>query len=193
MQRLISVVILGLLAAACVTTKAAVPIERQALEVPPAPPRIVEAMPAPEPERIEPVPDLGSPPAVTPSPPKPKPSTPRESRETQKPEPKPEIPPVPDPTANTQPPQTAAPPSLRTPATADAAAAERQIRDVLRRARSGLQSIDYRKLNADRKKAYDDANDFISGAEDAIKKANFELAGTLADKAEKFSRELQGR
>ena len=97
------------------------------------------------------------------------------------------------PPASTPPAQPPAPPSLRTPATADTAAAERQIRDALRRARSGLQSIDYQKLNPDRKKFYDEANDFISGAEDALKKANFELAASLAGKAEKYSRELQAR
>ena len=192
-MRRITVILLGLLAASCVTTKAAVPIERPTLDVPPAPPRIVEATPVPEPERIEPVPDLGAPPTVTPSTSKPRPSTPRDNRETQKPEPKPETPPPPDPAAAAPPPQAAAPPSLRTPAMADAAAAERQIRDALRRARSGLQTVDYQRLTPDRKKRYDEATDFINQAEDAIKKANFEVAASLADKAEKYSRELQGR
>jgi hypothetical protein len=193
MQRLIPVVFLGLLAAGCVTTKAAVPIERPVLEVPPVPPRVVEAAPVPEPERIEPVPELGTPPAATPSTSKPRPSTPRDNRETQKPEPKPETPPAPDPAAAAPPPQAAPPPSLRTPAMADATAAERQIRDVLRRARSGLQSVDYQRLTSDRKKRYDEATDFINQAEDAIKKANFEVAASLADKADKYSRELQPR
>jgi hypothetical protein len=103
------------------------------------------------------------------------------------------VPPLPDPAPTAPPAQAAAPPSLRTPATADTAAAERQIRDVLRRARSGLQSIDYQKLNVDRKKFYDEANDFISGAEAEIKKGNFELARSLAGKADQYARELQAR
>ena len=191
MQRLIPVLLLGLFSAACSTTKAATPIERPTLDVPPAPPRIVEAAPIPEPERIEPVPDL-APPVAVPSPAKPKPA-PRETRETQKPEPKPETPAAPDPAATAPPAPTSPPPTLRTPATADTAAAERQIRDVLRRARSGLQSIDYQRLNPDRKKFYDEANDFISGAEAEIKKGNFELARSLAGKADQYAKELQQR
>jgi len=193
MQRLVLVGLLGLAAAGCVTTTAATkPVERPALEVPPVPPRIVEPEPVPEAERIEPVAELApAPPVTTPS--KPRASTPRDKPETQKLEPKPETPPpAPDPAANV-PAQAAPPPSLRTPANADAAATERQIRDALQRARSGLQAIDSQQLNRDRKKNYADARDFISGAEDALKKANFELARSLAEKAEKYARELQAR
>jgi hypothetical protein len=190
MQRIVLVGVLGIGATACVTTKAAAPIERPALEVPPVPPRVVEAAPAPEAERIEPVPELApAPPGTTAS--KPRPSAPRE---TQKPDTKPETPPPPDPPVVAAPaPAATPPPTLRTSATADAPAVERQIREALRRARGGLQSVDYQRLSQDRKQRYDEANDFINGAEDAIKKANFELGRSLAEKAEKYARELQSR
>jgi hypothetical protein len=188
MQRLIPVVFLALLAAACATMKAAAPIDRPTLEVPPVPPRVVEAAPMPEVERIEPVADL--PPAAAPAASKPRPPTARE----QKPEAKPETPPAPDPAATAPPAaQAAPPPTLRTPATADAAAVERQIRITLDRARAGLKSIDYQQLTRERKKAYDEATDFIAGAETELKKSNFELAKSLAEKAEKYWKELQGR
>jgi hypothetical protein len=193
MKRLALIVSLGALASACVTTRAATrPVERPALEVPPAPPRIVEPTPLPEATHIEPVSDI--PPAATAPPasrsrPSSRESTPRET----KPDPKQET--APPPAAEPQAPaQNVTPaPTLRTPATKDTAGAERQIRDTLQKARTGLRSVDYQRLSQERKKAYDEANAFIAEAESAIKTSNFELAQELADKAEKFSKELQQR
>lgn len=184
---------LGALVSACATTKAAVPAERPPLDIPPVPPRVVEAAPPPDLDRPEPVGDLPKE-IVTPPVTKPRASSPREtSKETQKPEVKPEIPPVPDPALAAPPQNTTPPPVLRTPATANAAAVERQIRDALTRARGGLKTVDYQRLSPERKKAYDEANDFISGAEEAIKTSQLELAKELADKAEKYAKELQSR
>jgi hypothetical protein len=192
MKQLGVVLILGALATGCVTTKAQTPIERPSLDVPPAPPRVIE--PAPVPAEVlqvpEPVEELPPPPVA--------PSVPRSrsqrdtSRETQKPEPKPETPPVTEPPA--APPPVAAPaPLLRTPATADAAAAERQIRDTIKRAQDGLNKVDFQRLSTDLRNAYNDAKDFISRAEAAIKDSNFELAKGLSSNAEKLAKELQGR
>ena len=185
--------VLGALLSACATTRAAAPAERPPLDIPPVPPRIVEAAPPPDLDRPEPVGDLPKE-VIVPPVTKPRPSSPREaSRETQKPEAKPEIPPVPDPALSVPPQNTPPPPVLRTPATANAAAAERQIRDSLTRARNGLKNVDYQRLSPERKKAYDEANDFISGSEAAIKTSQLEFAKELADKAEKYAKELQSR
>jgi hypothetical protein len=190
MMRLAAVLLLGALAAGCMTTRAQAPIERPALEVPPAPPRVIEQAPPPEVlPQPQPVEDLPPPPAI-PTPPR---RSPREngSREAQKPEPKADaLPAVTEPQVAAAPAQPA--PVLRTPATADAAASERQIRDTLGRAQAGLNNVNYQQLSQARKKAYDEAKDFITSAEGAIKAANFEIAKEFADKAEKLARVLQG-
>ena len=194
-SRLGSLLAAGLLASACATARAAAPIERPALEVPPVPPRIVEPAPAPDLGNYEPVPDL---PPEKPAPPataKPKPSGPRETnnREPQKAESKPPEPlPVVEPPPSAPPPPAAAP-LIRTPATADAAASERAIRDTMQSAQKGLNNVNFAGLNGQRKKAYNEARDFIERAEVAIKASNFELAKDLAGKAEKLANELQGR
>jgi len=183
----------GLLASACATTHAAAPVEKPALEVPPVPPRIVEAAPAPDLGSFEPVPDLPAERPIPPSSPKPRPQAARDaSRDTQKPEVKPPDPgPAPVDPAPAPPPAAAA--MIRTPATADAAASERQIRDIIVKTTTGLGNVNFQTLNGDRKKAYNDAKAFLDRAEAAIKTSNFELARELAGKAEKLASELQGR
>ena len=199
-SRLGSLLAAGLLASACATARAAAPIERPALEVPPVPPRIVEPAPAPDPESLEPVADLPPEKPIPAASAKPRPSNPRDNnnRDGQKAEVKPpdplppvaEAPPSPPPSP---PPQAAAPPTIRTPATADAAASERQIRDTMQSAQKGLNNVPFNQLNDQRKRAYNEAKDFIVRAEVAIKASNFELAKELAGKAEKLANELQGR
>lgn len=190
MMRLAALLTATLLATGCATTRAQVPVERPALDVPPAPPRVIDPPATPEASLPPPVEDL--PPAPAPAPV----SRPK-GRETAKPEPqKPEVKPE-TPTATDAAPPPAQPPApvptLRTPATADTAAAERRIRDVLSRAQSGLAAIDYQRLSVQRKGAYDQAKDFIDGAEAAIKASNYELGMEMADKADKLARELSGR
>jgi len=198
MRRLALVLVLGIGAFGCGTTRAAAPLERPLLIVPPPPPRIVEAPPVasvarpdPEPE-IEPVPPLQPETRVPPA--RTRAASPRElpPKEAQKPEVKHDVAVV-DPAAAEPPAPPAPAPLLRTPATADPAAAERQIRDTLDKARKVLNSVDYGRLSDLRKKAYLEVQDFITEAEAAIKASNFELGRELADKAEKFARELQAR
>ena len=122
-----------LLASACVTSRAATPMERPALEVPPVPPRIVEPAPAPETSNLEPVGEL-PPEQPAASSTRATPAAARDtSRDTQKPvdtkpvdvSPPPVDPPPAPPNSATQ---------IRTPATVDTAAAEKQVRDTLNRA-----------------------------------------------------------
>jgi outer membrane biosynthesis protein TonB len=180
----------AMLTAGCATTRAQAPGPRPALEVPPVPPRMIEPAPAPVPPEPEPVGALPTPPPPTAKPrPQPRDTPPRD---TQKPDPKPAETPAPEQTTgNAQPPAATVPP-LRTARTGDAAQAERQIRDVLGRASGTLARVDYRRLTSERKKAYDQAKQFIEGAEAALKESNFEAAREFADKAETFAKQLQG-
>jgi len=156
--------------------------------VPPVPPRVIEPAPPPPPAQPEPVGDL--PPAQPPATSKPRPQ-PRDT--TQKPDPKPAEPPVEQPpVAAVTPPATSAVPPLRTARTADGVQAERQIRDIIGRANGLLGRVDYRKLSPERRKAYDQAKQFIELAEAAIRDAKFDYALELADKAETLAKELQG-
>ena len=185
MRNTIIVLCMAVLAAGCMTTRAQTPIERPALDVPLAPPRVVEAAPAPEPPP-ELVPDL-PPEKVTPPPTKPRQTSPRELKDTAKPEPpKPEPPPV-------EPPPAQPPAPLRTPATVDGATADRQVRDVIQRTQGILNNIDYKRLKPEQQSAYEQAKDSIIGAETALKDKAFDLARQMADKAEKLARELQNR
>lgn len=175
-------------AAGC-TTRAQTPIERPALDVPPAPPRIVAPSPPLE-AVVEPVPEM-PPERPEPAPAKPRPPSPAgaAARETQKPDVKPD-----EPAPETVIAQAPAVPMLRTAATANAAAAKGQIEDTLERAQKTLYSVDFQKLTAPRQKAYNEAKDFIAEAEAHLKASNLEAAKELADKAEKYATLLlQGR
>jgi len=88
-----------------------------------------------------------------------------------------------------------APPAaqLRTPQTADTNNAEKAVRGTLDRARSLLQNVDYRLLNSERKKAYDDSMRFMRQSEDALKEGNLVFALSLANKAETLAKELAGK
>ena len=195
MKRLALLVLSSALASACVTTRAASrPVERPALEVPPAPPRVVEPAPVEPATEAEPVNDVPPPPVSAP-PPKPRNTASKDtSKETAKPpDPKAEQPPVPEPAPVTPPQATPAPPLLRTQATADVAAAERQIKESLARTDGILKNIHYQRLSEDRKRAYDDIKALMERADAAVKISNYELAKGLSSTAEKLAKELQPR
>jgi len=178
-------------ASGCTSTRAQVPLERPTLDVPPVPPRIIEPAPAPDFAGTEPVPPL--PPETTeaadPAPSRSKPAA-RDAtaKETQKPDPKPPDAPVAE-QAVLQPPPPV--PVLRTPATADTAAAARQITETIERAQKILEDVDYGRLSAPRQKAYNEVKDFITSAERELKASSFELAKDFAEKAEKYATALQ--
>ena len=195
MRKVLLVVALAAAVAGCTSTRAAAPIERPTLAVPPPPPRVIEAAPPPEVPNLEPIPPL--PPEKPASQAKPRPgsrdATARDTQkpETTKPEPAPASTPVqePPPSTTTVPPV----PAVRTPATPDTSAADRRIRDSLRGTEDIFRTIDRGRLRAERQTAYDDAKGSIDGAYAALKSANFELAQQMADKADKLVRELQTR
>jgi outer membrane biosynthesis protein TonB len=186
MKRLLPVILL-VPALACAYAQAKSPAERPTLEVPPVPPRLVEAT-VPEVAPPEPV----DPPATqaAPRPPRPQP----QARETPKPEPKPEPPPAePPPLAAAPSPAVPTLPQLRTPGTPEGAEASRLVRDLVDRTRKTLGSIDYQRLTAARRAEYDNATLSIKDSESALKSGRFDIALNLAEKAERIAKELQKR
>jgi hypothetical protein len=167
------------------------PADRPAMNVPPPPPRVIEPAPEPLPE---PVAELPAAPA-TPSAPRngTRPPANRQAAPDPKPvDPKPVDAPTPDPAPVVMPP--AAPAAqLRTPQTADTSNAEKGVRSTLDRSKGLLSNVDYRLLNPDRRKAYDDAQRFIKTSEDKIKQGDFVFAQAMAEKAEMLAKELAGK
>lgn len=185
-RSILLIVLTTLAGAACATTRAETPGERPALDVPLPPPRVITPLPVqPQAPAPEPVGDLPGNSTQTPSRPRPQQRQP----ETPKPEAKPEE--TAKPPENPPAPVTTVP-QLRMPET-DSAQLTNQIRDIINRTRTALKAIDYGPLSNARKKAYDDANMFATQAEEAVKTNNLMFAKELADKAERFVKELQGR
>jgi hypothetical protein len=172
---------------ACKTARAATPVERPNLDVPPAPPRVIEAAPPVEAPPPEPVGDLPAPPAGGTS--RPRPS--RDPANTAKPEVKPETPPDPQPVPPIPPAQP--PPQLRAPGLASGPETAGEIRGILDRASGMLNNIDYAKLTKRRQASYDTAKRFHAEGEKELKAGNFVLAKELAEKAERLAKELQVR
>jgi outer membrane biosynthesis protein TonB len=176
---------------ACASAQAKAPTEKPALEVPPVPPRTVDPPLPPPPEAVAPLPATTEQPP-SPTTPRNKPQTREPNREPAKPpDSKPEPPPVePPPPA----PAAASVPPLRTPDTPAASdAAARAGRDAIDRVRKTLESVDYRLLKPALQKEYENAKQFLVQSEDALKVGNYELARSLADKAERIAKQLQGR
>jgi outer membrane biosynthesis protein TonB len=164
--------------------------EVPALNVPPPPPRVIEAVPEPLPEVI--VEPIVPPTTTTPNRPSRPPvkepkAQPSEAKPAeQKP---PETPPT-EPAAVVLPPP-APSAQLRTPQTA--ATSEANVRATVERARTILNGVNFGALSTERKKAYNDAKLFIQQAEDALKQGNVVFAQGVAAKAETLARELAGR
>jgi outer membrane biosynthesis protein TonB len=173
---------------ACTAAKAATPLERPALIVPPPPPRAITPPPLPE---VQPAPEVvGETPATTNKPaPRPRPQN---QRDTTKPEP-PKVDPLPE----TAPPPAAPPPpvtpQLRMPEGGDTAATARQARDTIERTRRIVSNIDPARLSSVLQKALTDAKAFTTQAEEALNAGNVVFAKELAEKAERLAKELQGR
>ena len=188
MRKLLLFVALGglIASAACASAQAKSPADRPALEVPPVPPRVIEAKPL-EVRAPEPVEEL---PPVAQLPPRTRPP----AREAARVEPKPQepVPAADQPLAPVAPPAPPVP-QLRTPGMVDGPEATRQVNEVIDRARRALNAIDYRRLTAERRNQYDSAKLMVTESENALKKSEFEFARNLAEKADRLARELQGR
>lgn len=191
-KKLLILIGLASLSAACASLRAEKPVENPALSVPAPPEKTVEPAPA-EPQIPEPVPELPPPPVVAPRPrPQQREATTTATRDTAKP-------PDPKPAEQTAPPVEATPPAapvvppLRTPDAVSPEQNSRQIRDIMGRTNGMLGRIDYRVLTKEGQKAYDDAKQFLDQAESGLKDSNFEFARNVAEKAEKLAKALLGR
>ncbi|HWW86418.1 MAG TPA: hypothetical protein VNZ26_22645 [Vicinamibacterales bacterium] len=170
----------------CARVHAKAITEMPTLDVPPPPPREVEAT------EIDPPPPVGlvQEPARS-VPPRPPSAPARDQPRPEAPKPdliKPEQPASEAPKPSDEPSKPAT--TLQTtPVTAEAAV-ERGIRATLLRASNDLSRIDYRVLNADARMQYDMAKAFIHQAEEAIRRQNLVFAKTNADKAAALAAQL---
>jgi hypothetical protein len=141
------------------------PMETTTTEAPPTP--------APEPTAAAPA---GTPP----------PRVARPQPRTEPPAPVAAAPPPPAPTT---------PPALevRSVPSAAAAAEEKKVRDVMKRAADDLGRVTWQRLSAEGKEQYDQSKRFNELADQALKDKNFILAMTLAEKAATFAAELAAR
>ena len=176
----------ALVLSGCAKTQAASVPDGPPLAVPAAPPRVL-APPADEPlAENPPEPQPAAPPPPTnasqPARPRPRPATTATPAEEPKPVETPAAPPA----------STEAPVVRPVPPAVDAAA-ERRIREVMRRGTADLNRIDYQKLSVDGKAQYEAAKRFNEQAEQALKERNYIFATTVADKAALIATELQGR
>jgi hypothetical protein len=184
--------LIALMAGGCASVSAKAK-DAPALNVPPAPPRVLEPVPDPPPEPVAELPATA--PATPPNTTAPRPNRGRENRPPATPDPKageqkplePVTPPDPVPPPPAQPPA-----QLQTPQTADTNSV-RAVRAMIDRAYGLLNGIDYRQLPDVRKKAYDDAKRFAAQADVALKEGNVVFAQAVAAKAETLAKELAGR
>ena len=165
--------------------------DRPPLVVPTPPARVIEPLQEPLPEPVVEIPSSASAPTATAPPPRTN-TRPPASREAP-PKPAAETKPA-EVTGEAAPPTPAPitpPPQLRTAESTEAA--EKNIRASVDRARQLLNGVDYRRLNNELRKAYNDSKKFAEQAEDALKKGNVALAQAVATKAETLAKELSAR
>jgi outer membrane biosynthesis protein TonB len=187
LKTIASLVALAGVVSGCAAAQAKAPADRPTLEVPIAPPRVVERtvreLPPPEP-----VSELPPPPVVA-SRPRPQPPV----REAAKPDPPKPAEAIVEPQQSQAAAPAPVPPILRTPGTADSAVVTRQISDILERAKKTLASINYQRLTTDRRAEYENAKLMITECEQALKASKYEYAQGVADKVDRLTKGLQSR
>jgi outer membrane biosynthesis protein TonB len=172
--------VMGLSAAGCVTSRAQIPEQAPTLAVPPVPPRAIEPPVIVEPP-VEPPPVEPAPPPVAVSKPPRRPAA-------DKPDPKQEPPPDSGATVPTPPP--VAP--LRSAATPIGPEAEKQIREILENTQKALDKVDPGSLASDDRKAnFEQAKAFLRQADEALKKEELTQARLFAERAQNIAKQLQ--
>ena len=175
----------ALFAAGCAKARAEAVPDGPSLAMPLPPPRILA--PADEPLASAPaVPDV---PAVAVTQPAPRPPARRPAATSTESESKvePAAPEGPPPVASAEPSR-----ELRPGSPVEDAVAEREVKELLRRAMRDLNRTDYRKLTAEGKLQYEQSKRFADQADQALKERNFVYATTLADKAATLAAVLVG-
>jgi hypothetical protein len=162
---------------ACATSKAKAVVPPPALQVPVAPPRVIDPLPEPVVPEPEPEPEPGPPPATKPV------RTPRGTRPAEPVKVEPEPAPAPG----------HPPAALRTPSTGDPAETERRVTDTIERTRRLLERVRPGALDRETRQQFENAKRFASQAEGALRAKNYLFATHLADKAEALAKELAGR
>lgn len=180
---------LGVVAqSACAHGEAKTVAELPPLDMPSAPPRVVEAT---EPQQ----------PAVVSLPDEPRTNLrPRPATPTQRPvDPqRPAEPPKTDQVATEpprtveEPPKTPPPTTLQTTPTQREGEVERRVRILIAQAMNDLNRVNYQALNVDARNQYDTAKRFATQAEEALRARNLVFASNLADKAAALAAQLLG-
>jgi len=177
------------LLSACAHGHAKTVAELPPLDMPAAPPRVVEAA---EPQQ----------PAVVSLPDEPRTNLPPRAatpaQRTTDPQ-RPSEPPKGDqvttepPHAPEEPPKTAPPPTLQTTPTQREGEVERRVRILIAQATNDLNRVNYQALSVDARNQYDTAKRFATQAEEALRSRNLVFASNLADKAAALAAQLLGR
>jgi len=172
---------------ACAHGEAKTVAELPPLDMPAAPPRVVEAT---EPQQ----------PAVVSLPDEPRTSLrPRPTPAAQRPADRPAETPKTDQVATEpshpveEPPKTPQPTTLQTTPTQREGEVERRVRILIAQAMNDLNRVNYQALNVDARNQYDTAKRFATQAEDALRARNLVFANNLADKAAALAAQLLGR
>jgi hypothetical protein len=183
MLRVLMVVVLACVVAACGRQRLATRPDVPPLAAPAPPPRVVAP---PQPEDVPPPEKSAEEPVRKPA----RPAARTETREVPKVEPQqPPQPVTPPPVTEPQP----AADTLQTAKPGEQKQLEGQVTQLLARASGDLNKTDYRKLSADAKGQYDTAKRFIDQAGQALRDRNLVLAQKLADKAATIAALLVGR
>lgn len=174
--------LVGLGATGCVTSRAQIPEQPPTLVVPPVPPRDIEPPVIVEPP-VEPPPAPAPAPVATSKPSRPRPAA-------DKPEPKPAEPP-PDSGANLPTPPPVAP--LRSAATPSGPEATRQIKEILDTTQKMLDKVDLGTIEKsdDKKANYESAKNFLRQADEALRKEELTQARLFAERAQNIAKQLQ--
>jgi len=179
--------LLSLLAvSACAHRVAKTVVELPPLDMPAAPPRVVEAT-EPQPPAVVSLPDE---PRTNI---RPRPVQPAQRPADQRPAESPKTDQVAaePPHSVEEPPKT--PTTLQTTPTQREGEVERRVRILIGQAMNDLNRVNYQALNVDARNQYDTAKRFATQAEDALRARNLVFANNLADKAAALAAQLLGR
>jgi hypothetical protein len=180
----VSLAIAAVLASGCARARAETAPDGPPLSVPEPPARVLGPVEEPLPATAS-VPDMPAPSPVRP------PARPP-ARRVDAAEPPRQDPPAAVPAAAAPPPEPAPAETreLRAAPSANTAAAERNVRDLLARASRDINRVDYARLSTAGREQYDQSKRFSQQAEQALRDRNFTFAATLADKAATLAAEL---
>jgi hypothetical protein len=179
----------GFSVVSCAHGQAKTIVELPPLDMPSAPPRIVEAV---EPQQ----PAVVSLPDEQRTSLRPRPAAPAQrTTDAQRPAepPKPEQPVADQPPAAQEPPKIPPQTTLQTTPTQREGEVERHVRILIAQAMNDLNRVNYQALNVDARNQYDTAKRFATQAEEALRARNLVFASNLADKAAALAAQLLGR